>query len=91
MLLVATMVAMLLGPVAGVPAAAQDDPAVQTRVVVLHADWSLDQIDVYINHDEVLHAFEYGQVSDWIDFEPGSVRITITTDRSGLNYQLRRL
>ena len=85
-LLVATMVAMLVGPAAVVPAAAQDDLDVPTRAVVLHADWSLGPVDVYINQDEVLHAFEYGQVSDWIDFEPGSVRVTITTDRSGLNY-----
>ena len=86
MVLVAAMVAMLLGPIGRVPAAAQDDLADQTRVVVLHADWSLDQIDVYINHEEVLQAFEYGEVSDWINFEPGGVRVTITTDRSGLNY-----
>ena len=37
-LLVATMVAMLVGPAAVVPAAAQDDLGVPTRVVVLHAD-----------------------------------------------------
>jgi hypothetical protein len=85
-LLVTTMVTMLVGPAAGVPAAAQDDLATQTRVVVLHADWSLDQIDIRINQDEVLHAFEYGQVSDWIDFEPGGARVTITTDRGGFNY-----
>ena len=85
-LLVTTMVAMLVGPAAVVPAAAQDDLGVPTRVVVLHADWSLGPVDVYINHDEVLSGFAYGQVSDWISFEPGSVRVTITTDRSGLNY-----
>lgn len=85
-LLVATMVAMLVGPAAVVPAAAQDDLGVPTRVVVLHADWSLGPVDVYINQDEVLSGFAYGQVSDWISFEPGSVRVTITTDRSGLNY-----
>ena len=34
----------------------------------------------------MLSGFAYGQVSDWISFEPGSVRNTITTDRSGLNY-----
>jgi Domain of unknown function (DUF4397) len=85
-LLVAAMVAMLVGPAAVVPAAAQDDLDNLTRVVVLHADWSLGPVDVYINHDEVLSQFAYGQVSDWIGFEPGSVRVTITTDRSGFNY-----
>ena len=43
--LVATMVAMLVGP--AVPAAAQDDLGVPTRVVVLHADWSLGPVDVH--------------------------------------------
>ena len=33
-------------------------------VVVLHADWSLGPVDVYINQDEVLSGFAYGQVSD---------------------------
>jgi hypothetical protein len=79
------LVAMLVGPAGGVLAAAQDDLDKPTRVVVLHADWSLGPIDVYINYDEVLSQFTYGQASDWIGFEPGSGRVTITTDRSGFN------
>ena len=85
-LLVATMVAMLLGPVAVQPAVAQDDLAIQTRVQVLHADPALGQVEVHINDDEVLDEFTYGQQSDWIDFQPGGARVTITADRAGFNY-----
>jgi hypothetical protein len=85
-LLVATMVAMLLGPVGVAPAVAQDDLSIQTRVQVLHADPALGQIEVHINYDEVLDEFTYGQQSDWIDFQPGGARVTITADRAGFNY-----
>jgi Domain of unknown function (DUF4397) len=85
-LLVATMVAMLLGPVGVAPAVAQDDLSIQTRVQVLHADPALDQVEVFINDDEVLDEFTYGQQSDWIDFQPGGARVTITADRAGFNY-----
>jgi hypothetical protein len=85
-LLVATMVASVLGPVAVQPAAAQDDLAIQTRVQVLHADPALDKVEVHINYDEVLDEFTYGQQSDWIDFQPGGARVTITADRAGFNY-----
>ena len=33
-----------------------------------------------------LDEFEYGDQSDWIDFEPGGARVTITADRAGFNY-----
>jgi hypothetical protein len=83
--LIALAVAMVLGLTGWRPAAAQDDGAVQPRVVVLHADWSLGPVDVYLNNDEVLSEFAYGQVSDWIAFEPGNVRITITSNQGALN------
>jgi hypothetical protein len=85
-LLVATMVASGSGPVAVQPAAAQDDLSIQTRVQVLHADPGLDKVEVHINNDEVLDEFTYGQLSDWIDFQPGGARVTITADRAGFNY-----
>ena len=85
-LLVATMVVSVLGTVGVQPAAAQDDLAIQTRVQVLHADPGLDQVEVRINNDEVLDEFTYGQLSDWIDFQPGGARVTITADRAGFNY-----
>jgi hypothetical protein len=85
-LLVTTMVATLLASVGVQTAAAQDDLAIQTRVQVLHADPALGQTEVHINYDEVLDEFNYGQVSDWIDFQPGGARVTITADRAGFNY-----
>jgi hypothetical protein len=85
-LLMTIMTALLVGPAGVGPTAAQETSSLETRVVVLHADWSLGPVDVYINQDEVLSEFAYGQESEWIAFEPGSARVTITTDRGGLNY-----
>ena len=87
-LLVATIVALVLGPVGVQPAAAQDELAIQTRVQVLHADPGLGKVEVHINNDEVLDEFTYGQLSDWIDFQPGGARVTITADRAGFNYAI---
>ena len=86
MLLIATMLAMLVAPLGVRTAAAQDDLAIQTRVVVLHASPDLGQVEVHINYEEVLDEFEYGMQSDWIDFTPGAARVTITADRAGFNY-----
>ena len=55
------MVAMLVGPAGPRPPGRSGCP---DAVVVLHADWSLGPVDVYINQDEVLSGFAYGQVSD---------------------------
>ena len=86
MMLVASMVVTLLGPGLALPAAAQDDLGIQTRVQILHASPDLGQIEVHINYEEVVDEFEYGQLSDWISFEPGAARVTITADRAGFNY-----
>jgi hypothetical protein len=83
-LLVATMVATLLGPVGEQSAAAQN---IQTRVQVLHASPNLGKAEVNINYDEIVEEFEYGQVSDWLDFTPGAPRVTIIPDR-GVNYDI---
>ncbi len=64
-------------------AGAQD---IQTRVQVLHAGTDVGKIEVHINGNEVLDEFEYGDLSDWIDLDPGTVRFTITVDRAGFNY-----
>ena len=85
-LLMVTMVATLLAPIGVRTAAAQDDLAIQTRAQILHAAPSLGQVEVHINYDEVLDEFTYGQSSDWIDFQPGGARVTITADRAGFNY-----
>jgi hypothetical protein len=85
-LLVATVLAMLAAPIGLRATAAQDELDIQTRVQVLHASPDLGQIEVFINNDEVLDEFTYGEQSDWIDFAPGGARVTITYDRAGFNY-----
>jgi len=86
LLVAALMVAALLAPLGMRSAAAQDELAIQTRVQVLHASPDLGKVEVFINNDEVLDEFEYGDQSDFIDFEPGGARVTITADRAGFNY-----
>lgn len=73
----------------GMNVSAQDavDP-LATRVRFVHAGTDQGKIEIHINGDEVLDEFEYGDVSDWIDFEPGAVRLTITHDRVGFNYSI---
>jgi len=80
------MVAALLAPIGLHSAAAQDELSIQTRVMVLHASPDLGKVEVFINNEEVLDEFEYGDQSDFIDFEPGGARLTITADRAGFNY-----
>jgi hypothetical protein len=87
-LMVATMVATLLAPVGLRSAAAQDDLAIQTRVIILHAAPSLGKVEVHLNYDEIVDEFTYGQMSEWTDFQPGGVRVTITMDRAGFNYAI---
>ena len=85
LLAVVAMVVALLGPQA---TAAQDDLSIQTRAQVLHAAGSLGKVEVHINYDEVADEFTYGQMTDWIDFQPGAARVTITMDRAGFNYAI---
>lgn len=85
-LMVVTLMTTLLGPVGARTAAAQDDLSIQTRVRILHASPELGKVEVHINYDEVVDEFTYGQESDWIDFQPGAARVTITADRAGFNY-----
>ena len=86
MLLVVTVLVTLLAPVGLQPVEAQDQPAFETRVQILHASPDLGKIEVHINYDEVVDEFEYGDMSDWINIDPGSNRFTITYDRAGFNY-----
>jgi len=86
MLLAAMMLAGLLAPVGLQSVSAQDDLSIQTRVMILHASPDLGKVEVAINYDEVVDEFEYGDQSDWIDFQPGGARVTITADRAGFNY-----
>jgi hypothetical protein len=87
MFLIAAMVASaMVAPVGLRSTSAQDDFSVQTRAQILHASPDLGKVEVFINNDEVLDEFEYGDLSDWIDIDPGSSRLTITYDRAGFNY-----
>lgn len=85
LLLVAAMVATLVAPIGLRGAAAQD---IQTRMQVLHGATDLDDIEVHFNNEEELDGFGYGEISDWIDLDPGTVRVTITRDWVGFNYRV---
>jgi hypothetical protein len=88
LLLVATAFAGIAS-FASPSATAQDDAsAFETRVMWLHAGPSTGKVEVHINNDEVLDEFEYGDLSDWIDIDPGADRVTITADRAGINYAI---
>lgn len=82
LLLLATM---LVAPI-GLRSVAAQDLSIQTRVKILHASPDLGKCEVHINYDEVKDEFKYGDESDWIEFEPGAVRFTVTADRAGFNY-----
>ena len=55
------------------------------RFRVLHASPDLGKIEVLFNGEKKLDEFEYGQASDWIDVDPGLVRITVQRDRLFIN------
>jgi hypothetical protein len=61
---------------------------IETRVMWLHAGTDTGEVEVHINSDEVLNEFGYGDMSDWIDIEPGGSQVTITQDRAGINYTI---
>jgi hypothetical protein len=66
------------------PAHAQS--AFPSRVRALHAAPELGKVEVLFNGAKQLDEFEYGTTSDWIEIDPGVVRITISRDRAGINY-----
>jgi hypothetical protein len=88
LLLVATLVASLVAPVGLRRTVAQDEATIQTRVQVLHAATDLGEVEVYFNGDEKLDEFGYGDVSDWLDVDPGTVWVMISRDRAGFNYSV---
>jgi hypothetical protein len=55
------------------------------RFRVLHASPDLGKIEVLFNGEKKLDEFQYGQASDWIDVDPGLVRITVQRDRLLIN------
>ncbi len=80
----AVAVASALGLRFGVAARAQQ--TFSTRAQVLHAAPGLGKVEVLFNWEEKLDEFDYGQYSDWLDIDPGVVRVTIRRDRFGINY-----
>jgi hypothetical protein len=83
-MIIATMVAGMGMSVAS----AQDAPAIQTRVQFLHAGPNVGKVEVRINGDEKVDEFTYGETSDWIDLDPGSVEVQLDADRAGFNYNI---
>jgi hypothetical protein len=73
--------------IAPMSAAAQAD-ALSTRMRFVQLDSDQDKVEVHLNGDEKLDEFKYGKISDWIDVDPGAVRVTITEDRVGFNYTI---
>jgi hypothetical protein len=83
----ALLVLATISPIAG-SAAAQDADSLATRVQFVHGATDVGEVEVHINGQGELDEFGYGDVSDWIDIDPGSVRVTITADRAGFNYAI---
>jgi hypothetical protein len=72
----------------GLPFAAQGTAAQEfpTQLQILHAGPDVGKVEVHINGEGVADEFEYGDMTDWIDLDPGTARLTITVDRAGFNY-----
>lgn len=85
---VALLILVALAPMVSMSAAAQGGDPLATRVQFLHAATDVGDVEVHINNSEELDEFGYGDLSDWIDIDPGSVRVSITVDRAGFNYLL---
>jgi hypothetical protein len=79
-------IAMLAAPIATQSAVAQDTSSIQTRVMVLHGATDLGQIEISFNGEEALDEFDYGELSEWITLDPGTVQVWVTRDRAGINY-----
>src|SRR4051794_40219611 len=55
------------------------------RMRVLHASPDLSKVEVLFNDSKVLDGFQYGQVSDRFDLDPGLVRVIVRRDRLFIN------
>lgn len=88
LMVLAAMVALMAAcfPAANLSATAQDADPLATRVQFLHAGVDTGDVEVHVNGDKVVDDFSYGEVSDWLDVEPGGARVTLTADRIGFNY-----
>jgi Domain of unknown function (DUF4397) len=72
-------------PLAAREGAAQADP-LATQAIILHQGVDTGELEVFINGNNVLDEFSYGEQSDWLDLEPGAAQLTFTADRAGFNY-----
>jgi hypothetical protein len=79
------VLAALAAPVWIHPTAAQE---VQTRVQFLHAGPNVGKVEMFINGDKKVDNFNYGDTSDWINLDPGSVELRINEDRRGTNWAI---
>jgi Domain of unknown function (DUF4397) len=86
-LIPALLLVAIAAPLAVASAAAQDT-GITTRVQFLHAGTDLGEVELFINGDNELDEFGYGDQSDWIELDPGSVQVTLTVDRAGINYAI---
>ncbi len=76
----------IVSPLGAANVTAQDADPLATRVQFLHAATDVGDVEVHINNNNELDEFAYGDVSEWIDIDPGTARVTITADRTGFNY-----
>lgn len=72
----------------GITSASAQDAQILTRVQFLHAGTDLGDVEVHLDGESTLDNFSYGDQSEWIEVDPGSVQMTMTADRRGFNYML---
>lgn len=80
LVLITTLLAGMVSVAA--PATAQ---GIETKVRFLHASPDRGNIEVSLDGDEELDEFAYGSTSDWLEVEPGPLRVTISEERPGTN------
>jgi Domain of unknown function (DUF4397) len=86
-MMVAMAVVMIAAPISLQSASAQST-TIQTRVQFLHAGSNVGKVEIKLNGDTKVNDFSYGDTSDWIDVDPGSVELQIEEDRRGINYNI---
>jgi hypothetical protein len=79
----ASAVAVVLG--SRIPRPVLAESMFPGRFRVLHGAPDLGKIEVLFNGAKKLDEFTYGQVSDWIEIDPGLVRILVRRDRLFIN------
>lgn len=83
---IGALLVLMLATIFSMTAATASAQDIQTSIQFLHAAADTTDVEVFINGDGVLDEFSYGDISDKMDVDPGTARITITLDRTGFNY-----